>query len=103
MKTGEGVVGEWTDGGASTLRGPSGRRVDMNTIGRLVSTEPSCVDGPADRPNDPSTFGRPMDQSAGPGVRARFWLSTSGLCGAAVTEGRCEEKLGRWKAYGETE
>jgi len=103
MKTGEGELGERAGGGANTLRGPSGRRVDMNTIGRPVSTEPSGMDGTAGRPIDPSMLGRPMDKSAGLGERPRSRLNTSDLCGAGVAEGRCEEKLGRWKVDGEGE
>jgi hypothetical protein len=49
---GEGLPGEAVGPGVNALRGSLGRRVDMKTIGRLVSTDPGMSDG------DDRTVGR---------------------------------------------
>jgi hypothetical protein len=52
MAMGEGLPGDAVGPGVNTLRGSLGRRVDMKTIGRLVSTDPGVADG------DDRTVGR---------------------------------------------
>ncbi|HSW47325.1 MAG TPA: hypothetical protein VLM89_17310 [Phycisphaerae bacterium] len=74
------------DGGVSTVRGSVGRRVDMKTIGRLVSTEPSCG---VDRLGEPLDLLGVGDRTRGleePGIGERLCVNGFDRCGEIVGE-----------------